>query len=173
MASKRLTRTVSKYWYKAFTYCLNIRWNIKLLSWTVSKSQLNSFPPSKQNWKTCHTKSTIKQYFSGIGLEVSKCLASRGCRVLVACRTSPNKLTKFLVQETSNSNIVVKYLDLKSFTSVRKFAKDLLKTETKIDILVNNAGIAFDLSSVTEDKVDSLLQTNIVSSFLLIHLLIG
>lgn len=112
--------------------------------------------------------------FSGIGLEVSKCLASRGCRVIVACRTASNKLSKYLLQETSNSNIVIKHLDLKSFTSVRKFAKDILKTENKIDILVNNAGVFFDLTPLIEDdEVDSLLQTNIVSSFLLTHLLIG
>lgn len=112
--------------------------------------------------------------FSGIGLEVSKCLASRGCRVIVACRTSSNKLSKYLLQETSNSNMVVKHLDLKSFPSVRKFANDILKTENKIDILVNNAEVLFDLSPLIEDdEVDSLLQTNIVSSFLLTHLLIG
>jgi retinol dehydrogenase 14 len=47
-----------------------------------------------------------------------------------------------IIKETKNDNVVVKKLDLSSQKSVRDFAADINKTESKIDVLIHNAGYA-------------------------------
>ncbi|XP_066258105.1 retinol dehydrogenase 12-like [Euwallacea similis] len=107
----------------------------------------------------------------GIGLEVSKYLASRGCKVIIGCRTNGEEIISEIVHLTHNTNVSVKNVDFKSFTSVRKFAEEIHKTETKIDILINNAGVGMELE-ISEDGLDSVVQVNALSPFLLTHLLI-
>ncbi|CAG9765392.1 unnamed protein product [Ceutorhynchus assimilis] len=106
----------------------------------------------------------------GIGFEVSRCLASRGCKVIIACRSNAENERQNLIQTTKNEQIYVKHLDLKSFESVRNFAKEIYKTESKIDILVNNAGVAAD-TGLSGDGLDPVVQTNLFGPFLLTHLL--
>lgn len=91
----------------------------------------------------------------------------------MGCRSNAEDVQKTIVEQTHNPNIIVKYLDLKSFKSVRNFAREIKETEPKIDILINNAGTSLDLSGPTEDNLHPILQVNVVSSFLLTHLLIG
>jgi hypothetical protein len=54
--------------------------------------------------------------------------------------------TDEIIAATQNTNVIVKYVDMSSQQSVRKFAADILQTETKIDVLILNAGIALSLS---------------------------
>lgn len=106
-------------------------------------------------------------------MEVTKSLASRGCKIVVGCRSNTGEIQKVIVEQTHNPNVSVKYLDLRSFKSVRNFVKEIKETEPKIDILINNAGASLDLSGPTEDNLHPILQVNVVSSFLLTHLLLG
>lgn len=70
--------------------------------------------------------------------------------------------------------MTVKKLDLSSLDSVRKFAADINKTETKLDVLIHNAGVAFTFKKcVTEDGLETTMATNHFGPFLLTHLLIG
>lgn len=108
----------------------------------------------------------------GIGFEVSKCLASRGCKIIIACRSKADNERRKLVELTHNENITIKHLDLTSFESVRNFAKEINKTEDKIDILINNAGIGA-ASGATVDGLNPVMQCNVFSPFLLTHLLAG
>lgn len=91
----------------------------------------------------------------------------------MGCRSNAEKVQKVIAEQTHNPNIIVKYLDLKSFKSVRNFANQIKETEQKIDILINNAGASLDLNGPTEDNLHPILQVNVVSSFLLTHLLLG
>lgn len=50
---------------------------------------------------------------------------------------------KYIRQQSGNSNVVVKRLDLASLQSVRDLAKDVLINEDRLDILINNAGVTF------------------------------
>ncbi|XP_050305328.1 retinol dehydrogenase 12-like [Anthonomus grandis grandis] len=107
----------------------------------------------------------------GIGFEVSKSLASRGCTVIIACRSKAENERRKLIEITRNENIFVQPVDLKSFKSVRDFAKEVHKMVDKIDILINNAGIGSELG-LTEDGLHPVLQCNTFSPFLLTHLLV-
>lgn len=68
----------------------------------------------------------------------------------------------------------MKKLDLSSFESIREFAADIYKTETKLDVLIHNAGVAYTFEKVvTKDGLDMTMGTNHFGPFLLTHLLIG
>lgn len=109
---------------------------------------------------------------AGIGYQISLMLASRGCRVIIADIDDASITVKNIIQETDNSNIIYKYINLASLESVRTFAEEIHKTESKIDILINNAGTALSKSAHTTDGLNFLMQVNYFGPFLLTHLLI-
>ncbi|XP_044753569.1 retinol dehydrogenase 13-like isoform X3 [Coccinella septempunctata] len=109
---------------------------------------------------------------SGVGYMTAMLLASRGCKVIIACRRNAEKQINEIKEATNNPNITYKHLDLCRFSSVRQFAESIKKEESKIDILINNAGIAFSDEIETEDGVAPAMQANFLGHFLLTHLLI-
>lgn len=111
---------------------------------------------------------------SGIGLETAKDLAKRGARVIIASRDA--KKAEFAIanitKEIEDVNIEFRYLDLSSFTNIRKFAEDFNRTFDRLDILVNNAGCAGLKKRFTDDKIDLVMQINYLGPFLLTNLLL-
>ncbi|KAL3276983.1 hypothetical protein HHI36_012345 [Cryptolaemus montrouzieri] len=108
----------------------------------------------------------------GIGFATSMLLASRGCKVIIACRRDASKKRDEIIRTTGNPNVVTKKLDLASLKAVRSFAEDIEKTEDKIDILINNAGVGSLKKKITEDGLNATMQTNFFGAFLLTHLLL-
>lgn len=79
-----------------------------------------------------------------------------------------------IIAETKNPNVIVRKLDLSSLKSVRQFAEEINKTESRLDILIHNAGVANTFrKGVTEDGLEVTMATNQYGPFLLTHLLIG
>ncbi|KAJ8964498.1 hypothetical protein NQ314_004785, partial [Rhamnusium bicolor] len=76
-----------------------------------------------------------------IGLETSIGLATRGCKVIIACRSNAEQVKADIIRTTNNPNIVTKHVNLASFTSVRNFCTEIHKTEREIDILIHNADL--------------------------------
>ncbi|KAM7281902.1 retinol dehydrogenase 11 [Ixodes scapularis] len=113
---------------------------------------------------------------AGIGKETAKELARRKARVILACRNleKADKAMQEIFEETQQK-VVIKRLDLASLRSVREFADDILKTESRLDVLVNNAGLINDTSKVqlTEDGYEVCFQSNYLGHFLLTILLSG
>ncbi|XP_061390144.1 retinol dehydrogenase 14 [Musca vetustissima] len=112
---------------------------------------------------------------SGIGKETARDLAKRGARIIMACRNleTANAVRDEIAKETANNKLIVKKLDLGSFQSVRDFAADILKTESKIDVLIHNAGMALAFRGQTSvDGIELTMATNHFGPFLLTHLLI-
>ncbi|XP_073814989.1 retinol dehydrogenase 14 [Musca autumnalis] len=112
---------------------------------------------------------------SGIGKETARDLAKRGARIIMACRNleTANAARDEIAKETANNKLIVKKLDLGSFQSVREFAADILKTESKIDVLIHNAGMALAFRGQTSvDGIELTMATNHFGPFLLTHLLI-
>ncbi|XP_076293787.1 retinol dehydrogenase 11 [Lasioglossum baleicum] len=112
---------------------------------------------------------------SGIGKEAAKDIAKRGARLIMACRNvdAANKLKEQFAKETKNDNIVVRKLDLSSLASVREFAQQINREESRLDVLVHNAGTAEVFrKKVTEDGLEMTMATNHYGPFLLTHLLI-
>ncbi|KAM7360399.1 retinol dehydrogenase 14 isoform 1-T1 [Cochliomyia hominivorax] len=112
---------------------------------------------------------------SGIGKETARDLATRGARIIMACRNleTANAAKDEIVKETGNDKIIVKKLDLGSFKSIREFAADIVKNEKRIDVLIHNAGMALAFRGQTsEDGIELTMATNHFGPFLLTHLLI-
>lgn len=64
-------------------------------------------------------------------------------------------------------------LDLSSFKSIREFADQILKAESRLDVLIHNAGYAGMLKNfISEDGIELTMATNHYGPFLLTHLLI-
>lgn len=111
--------------------------------------------------------------FSGLGYETALQLASRGCKIIIADVQDATDSAKRIINETGNSNVIYKHLDLSSFESIRRFADDIKSTEKRLDVLINNAGIGATIKSKTIDDLNPVLQINYLGAFLLTHLLLG
>ena len=68
---------------------------------------------------------------TGIGKETALDLATRGARVIMACRNllKAEEALEEIVQKSGNKNIVAKRLDLAFLKSVREFAEDVNNNE--------------------------------------------
>src|SRR5262245_64083751 len=78
----------------------------------------------------------------GLGREVTRYLAGRGARVIMACRdeTAGETTAAALRAGGAAGSLEVRPLDLASLASVEKFAAGLAG-EPRLDILANNAGL--------------------------------
>lgn len=102
---------------------------------------------------------------SGLGLELTKQLASQGYHVIMACRNQQNAQQAregILADDASihTKLISVEVLDLSKFSSVEAFCANIKKHYKKISLLVNNAGVLGLPYQLTEDGYDTVFQTN-------------
>eukprot|EP00105_Crassostrea_gigas_P030343 XP_011452614.1 PREDICTED: retinol dehydrogenase 13 [Crassostrea gigas] len=111
---------------------------------------------------------------TGIGKETAIDLASRGAKVILACRDvmRAERAATDIMKKSNNQNIVVKIVDLASLDSIRKFADNINKSEPKIDILINNAGIMMCPYWKTQDGFEMQFGVNHLGHFLLTNLLL-
>ncbi|XP_054746286.1 retinol dehydrogenase 13 [Anastrepha obliqua] len=121
---------------------------------------------------------------NGIGYEIAKALAARGGRIVLACRNmaaaerAAAVIKRELVCHRIGPSAVeffveARYLDLRSFESVHRFARRITGEFERIDVLINNAGIIFGpLGTRTIDGFEEHLQVNYLSHFLLTQLLL-
>ncbi|XP_046876018.1 dehydrogenase/reductase SDR family member 13 [Hypomesus transpacificus] len=109
---------------------------------------------------------------TGIGKTTALDLARRGGRVILACRDKRRAEEAILdiVKETGNREVVFMALDLGSMQSVRSFAENFLKSESRLDILINNAGLMS--GGQTVDGVGMIFGVNHLGHFLLTLLLL-
>ncbi|CAL1265551.1 unnamed protein product [Larinioides sclopetarius] len=111
---------------------------------------------------------------AGIGKETALDLAARGAKVVIGCRDTEKgkKAAEDIVRQVPEANIIVKHLDLASFSSIRKFSAEILKSEPHIHILINNAGIMMCPESKTEEGFEMQIGVNHLGHFLLTNLLL-
>lgn len=108
-----------------------------------------------------------------MGYQTALNLASRGCRVIIADVVDGTSAVEKIIKSTDNQNIIYKHIDLGSFNSIKKLAKDINSTEEKLDILVNNAGSFNFGERLSEDNLHLGMQVNHYGGFLLTYLLLG
>ena len=129
----------------------------------------------------CHSTKSLKGKTvvitggnTGIGKETAVDLAKRGAKVIIGCRNmEKGKAALQEVQERSGSkDVFIDKLDLASLASVRKFADNILKNESRVDILINNAGVMACPYQKTEDGFEMQFGTNHLGHFLLTMLLL-
>ena len=112
---------------------------------------------------------------TGIGKETVVDLATRGARVIMACRSLKRgeAAKKEIVERTGSNNVAVKHLDLASLRSIRAFAEDVNSNEARLDILVNNAAFINATGfTKTEDGFERTMGVNHLGHFLLTNLLV-
>jgi len=111
---------------------------------------------------------------TGIGKETAIDLAKRNARVILACRSEEKgkKAEVDVRRESGNSDVHFYQLDLSSFESIKKFAKEVLKEESRVDILINNAGVMLCPYMKTVDGFETQFGVNHLGHFLLTNLLL-
>ncbi|GCC22551.1 hypothetical protein chiPu_0000939 [Chiloscyllium punctatum] len=111
---------------------------------------------------------------TGIGKETARDLARRGAVIIMACRDTEKgeAAAKEITEETGNSYIVVKKLDLADTKSIQEFAKQINEEYQHLNILINNAGVMMCPYSKTVDGFELQFGVNHLGHFLLTYLLI-
>ena len=97
---------------------------------------------------------------SGLGFESVKAFAEKGADVVLTSRTKEKgESAKQKIGETRGI-IDVMLLDLKSFSSIEKFANAFKQKYIRLDILLNNAGIMMTPHFKTKDGLEGQLGVN-------------
>ncbi|XP_038075223.1 retinol dehydrogenase 11-like isoform X2 [Patiria miniata] len=111
---------------------------------------------------------------TGMGKEIAADMASRGARVIMACRSIErgNRAAEDIRRRVQDGTLIVSQLDLGSLKSVRMFCKTFLATESQLDILINNAGVFFCPYMQTEDGYEYHFGVNHLGHFLLTNQLL-
>jgi NAD(P)-dependent dehydrogenase (short-subunit alcohol dehydrogenase family) len=104
----------------------------------------------------------------GLGWEVTRYLAGRGARVIMACRdeTAGEAGAAALRAEHPAATLEVRPLDLASLASVEKFAAGLA-CEPRLDLLGNNAGLMAVDRGLTADGFELHMGVNHLGHFAL------
>jgi len=111
---------------------------------------------------------------SGVGLEISRQLASHGAQVIMASRNLHRTQTAAQAIEVRHPGVQVEahQLDLADLASVKIFSSMFLEKFPKLDILVNNAAVSGGPRRVTLDGFEANFQINYLSHFALTGLLL-
>jgi NAD(P)-dependent dehydrogenase (short-subunit alcohol dehydrogenase family) len=111
---------------------------------------------------------------SGLGLEVAGVLASRGARVVLACRNvEQGELEAGRIRaESRQAKPQVVRLDLASLASVREAADEIRSACPRLDLLINNAGVMQMPYERTADGFELTLATNHLGHFALTGLVL-
>jgi NAD(P)-dependent dehydrogenase (short-subunit alcohol dehydrogenase family) len=105
----------------------------------------------------------------GLGREVTRYLAGRGARVIMACRDEAGGEAAAAALRTSAAvagALEVRPLDLASLGSVEKFAAGLAG-EQRLDLLANNAGLMAVDRGLTADGFETHIGVNHLGHFAL------
>jgi NAD(P)-dependent dehydrogenase (short-subunit alcohol dehydrogenase family) len=111
---------------------------------------------------------------SGLGLETTRMLASKGAHVVMAVRdmTKGNRAATALRNETEASRISVMLLDLADLGTIGRFADSFRGEHNRLDILLNNAGVMAIPQRHTVDGFEMQFGTNHLGHFALTGLLL-
>lgn len=110
---------------------------------------------------------------SGIGKETAIQLLEDGAQVIFACpnKKETKKMIKQFPEKFRDRAHCIK-LNLCSFKIIDKFVKKFSKKFQKLDILINNEEICPTNFKLTDDGIESVLQTNLIGSMYLSFLLL-
>ena len=111
---------------------------------------------------------------TGIGKETAIDLAKRGAKVIIGCRNKEKSQAALadIKRESGSDLVYLKMLDLASFSSIKAFADEIIRSETRLDILINNAGIMMCPFTKTKEGFESQFGVNHLGHFLLTNLLL-
>lgn len=110
----------------------------------------------------------------GLGLEITRGLATRGARVIMACRDEQRAQAAAaqVAQEIAGAQLEVMPLDLSDLASVRRFAQAFAAAHARLDLLCNNASAIMVPQQRTRDGFEMHIGTNHLGHFALTGLLL-
>lgn len=105
---------------------------------------------------------------SGLGLESTRALASKGAAITMLARSADkNEAAAETVRGlVPGADLETRTIDLTSFESVRACAEGILEAHDKIDVLLNNAGVMVCPYSTNADGFENQLVSNHLGHFL-------
>lgn len=109
---------------------------------------------------------------SGIGYATARKYASHGADIL--CINRDEKKSKELCKTlASEFDSKCSYLiaDFSKLSEVHAVAKQLSCLDRNIDVLIHNAGVYITNKTLTEDNIETIFQTNYLSTFILNYFL--
>jgi len=112
---------------------------------------------------------------TGIGKATATELAKREARVILACRdvAKGEKAAMDIRSVTKSGELIVRYLDLASFASIRSFVDEIQREHVHVNVLINNAGVYHCPERwTTEDGLEMQMGVNHFGHFLLTNLLL-
>lgn len=124
--------------------------------------------PLKCNDKFKNRLVVITGATSGIGMDAAKKYASLGADVLTINRNKDKseELCKML-KEKYNTNCSYFIADFSKLSDVHKVGKELSKLDRNIDVLNHNAGVFLTKKTFTDDNLETVFQTNYLSTFII------
>ena len=113
---------------------------------------------------------------SGLGLEATQVLSSKGAHVIMAVRNMSKgaNALKAIKRTNSKAKLTLMELDLADLNSIRKFATDFQADFNSLDLLLNNAGVMFPKQrEETKQGFETHFGTNHLGHFALTGLLLN
>ena len=106
---------------------------------------------------------------SGVGFEVSRGLARRGCRVIMAQRNDQKAAAarEEITRKLPNARLAIQTIDLGDLASVEVGAAAILSNCPRIDFLINNAGLHDLAGGHTRNGFNKTIGVNYIGPFLL------
>jgi len=112
---------------------------------------------------------------SGLGLEATRVLSSKGAHVIMTARNlkKGNEAISKIKKENPEAKLELMQLDLSDFASIHKFSEEFHKKYKQLDVFINNAGVMFPVKrELTKEKFEVQFGTNHLGHFLLTGLLL-
>lgn len=106
---------------------------------------------------------------SGLGFAVAVQLASRGARVIMACRSGIPEKGEEVKRITGNPNIVMVQVDYADARSVIQLVETIRKQYVPLDIAVINAAMVPRQSRKTLQGLEEMFMVNYLSKFMLLN----
>lgn len=110
---------------------------------------------------------------SGIGFQTALTLAKMGAQVIITGRSQRTAEEAVTSIKSTSGNSRVDYLlvDLSAQKNVRALAEQFKAQYERLNVLINNAGLAASKKELTEEGLESNFAMNVVTPFLLTHML--
>ena len=105
----------------------------------------------------------------GMGMEITRAVATAGYKVIMACRDPEiaEEKRQLIMRETGNIALEIVPVNLASLSSTASFANELLQRREVITLLMNNAGTMETRRCITEDGLERTVSVNYVAPYLL------
>ena len=105
----------------------------------------------------------------GMGMEITRAVATAGYKVIMACRDPEiaEEKRQLIMRETGNIALEIVPVNLASLSSTASFANELLQRGEAIPLLMNNAGTMETRRCITEDGLERTVSVNYVAPYLL------